>query len=148
MLFGAKRSVSGSLGSIFFHLLSAGRFLRGPPKQARQVGQHHGLVVKGKRISCPPQYRYRDPARRSGRLKQRDGFEHCFPLIRSLLTSVQRSTSVLFSFVVSFDCGCIIHHPAIKNELRRAISRAKSSQLQPLNRRAFFSENPSKFAVR
>ena len=65
------------------------------------MGQHHGLVVKGKRISCPPQYRYRDPATRSGRLRLRHGFEHRFPLIRSLRASTQRSTSVLFSFVLS-----------------------------------------------
>jgi hypothetical protein len=54
--------------------------------------------VKGKRISCPPQYGYRDPAKRARRLTQRHAFEHCFPLIRSLRASVQRSTSVLFSF--------------------------------------------------
>ena len=41
--------------------------------------------VKGKRISCPPHYDY----------------EHGFPLIRSLPASTQRSTSVLFSFVLS-----------------------------------------------
>jgi hypothetical protein len=44
-----------------------------------------GLIVKGKRISCPPHYDY----------------EHGFPLIRSLRASAQRSTSVLFSFVLS-----------------------------------------------
>jgi len=32
-------------------------------------------------------------------LRQRHGFEHGFPLIRSLLASAQRSTSVSFSFV-------------------------------------------------
>ena len=44
-----------------------------------------GLIVKGKRISCPPHYDY----------------EHGFPLIRSLQASTQRSTSVLFSFALS-----------------------------------------------
>jgi hypothetical protein len=44
-----------------------------------------GLIVKGKRISCPPHHDY----------------EHGFPLIRSLRASAQRSTSVLFSFVLS-----------------------------------------------
>jgi hypothetical protein len=34
-------------------------------------------------------------------LRQRHGFEHRFPLIRSLRASAQRSTSVLFSFVLS-----------------------------------------------
>jgi len=34
-------------------------------------------------------------------LRQRHGFEHGFPLIRSLRASAQRSTSVLFSFVLS-----------------------------------------------
>jgi len=47
--------------------------------------QRHGLIVKGKRISCPPHHDY----------------EHGFPLIRSLRASTQRSTSVLFSFVLS-----------------------------------------------
>jgi hypothetical protein len=53
------------------------------------------LIVKGKRISCPPQYGYRDHTNRALRL------EHGFPLIRSLRASAQRSTSVLFSFVLS-----------------------------------------------
>jgi hypothetical protein len=44
-----------------------------------------GLIVKGKRISCPPHH----------------DCEHAFPLIRSLRASAQRSTSVLFSFVLS-----------------------------------------------
>ena len=57
-------------------------------------------IVKGKRISCPPQCHYRDPAKEAGRLRQRYGFEHDFPLIRSLRASAQRSTSVLFSFVL------------------------------------------------
>jgi hypothetical protein len=43
-------------------------------------------------------------------------FERRFPLIRSLRASVQWSTSVLFSFGLSFVCGRIIHHPAIKND--------------------------------
>jgi hypothetical protein len=47
--------------------------------------QRHGLIVKGKRISCPPHHDY----------------EHGFPLIRSLRASAQQSTSVLFSFVLS-----------------------------------------------
>ena len=34
-----------------------------------RLRQRHGLIVKGKRISCPPQYRYRDPAKRAGRLR-------------------------------------------------------------------------------
>jgi hypothetical protein len=34
-------------------------------------------------------------------LRQRHGYEHGFPLIRSLRASAQRSTSVLFSFVLS-----------------------------------------------
>jgi hypothetical protein len=34
-------------------------------------------------------------------LRQRHGFEHGFPLIRSLRAPAQRSTSVLFSFVLS-----------------------------------------------
>jgi len=61
-------------------------------------------IVKGKRISCRPRYHYRDPAKeRGGRLRQRHGFERGgLPLIRSSLrASAQRSTSVLFSFVLS-----------------------------------------------
>jgi hypothetical protein len=66
-----------------------------------ELRQRQGLVVKGKRISCPPQYGYRDPAKRARRLRQRHAFERGFPLIRSLRASAQRSTSVLFSFVLS-----------------------------------------------
>jgi hypothetical protein len=85
------------------HLLSGNpkRFWRDPAKRAGRLRQRHGLIVKGKRISCPPQYGYRDPAKRARRLRQRHGFEHGFPLIRSLRASAQRSTSVLFSFVLS-----------------------------------------------
>src|SRR6266480_5031774 len=56
-----------------------------PAKRAGRLRQRHGLIVKGKRISCPPHYDY----------------EHGFPLIRSLRASAQQSTSVLFSFVLS-----------------------------------------------
>src|SRR5205809_3683958 len=54
-------------------------------KRAGRLRQRHGLIVKGRRISCRPHYDY----------------EHGFPLIRSLRASTQRSTSVLFSFVLS-----------------------------------------------
>jgi hypothetical protein len=48
---------------------------------------------------------------------QRHGFEHGFPLIRSLRASAQRSTPVLFSFLLSLlDHDRIIYHPAIKND--------------------------------
>jgi hypothetical protein len=79
-------------------------------------GHAHGLVVKGKRISCPPQYGHRDPQGVLRRLGESHCFDHGFPLIRSLRASVQRSTSELFSFVLPFDCGGIIHRPAIKND--------------------------------
>jgi hypothetical protein len=55
------------------------------PERAGRLRQRQGLIVKGKRISCPPHHDY----------------EHGFPLIRSLQASAQRSTSVLFSFVFS-----------------------------------------------
>src|SRR5881396_4397194 len=61
------------------------RFWRDPAKRAGRLRQRHGLIVKGRRISCRPHYDY----------------EHGFPLIRSLRASTQRSTSVLFSFVLS-----------------------------------------------
>jgi hypothetical protein len=61
------------------------RFWRDPEKRAGRLRQRHGLIVKGKRISRPPHHDY----------------EHGFPLIRSLRASAQRSTSVLFSFVLS-----------------------------------------------
>jgi hypothetical protein len=54
--------------------------------------------IKGKRISYRPQSSHRDPARG---LRQRLGFEHGFPLIRSLRASTQEATSVLFSFLLS-----------------------------------------------
>jgi len=64
--------------------------------RTRSTGSH-GLIVKGKRISCPPH-----SSRQSGRwCRTRDDYEHGFPLIRSLRASAQRSTSVLFSFVLS-----------------------------------------------
>src|SRR5262249_53882322 len=59
------------------------------------------LIVKGKRILCPPQYGRRYPQGVPRRLGESRGFEHGFPLIRSLRASAQRSTSVLFSFVLS-----------------------------------------------
>src|SRR5207249_10749440 len=55
-----------------------------PVKRVGRFRQRHGLIVKGKRISCPPHHDY----------------EHGFPLIRSLRASTQRSTSILFSFVL------------------------------------------------
>jgi hypothetical protein len=55
-----------------------------------------GLIVKGKRIARPPHpFRHPFPVP----LRRHDG-EHPFPLIRSLRASAQRSTSVLFSFVL------------------------------------------------
>jgi hypothetical protein len=56
------------------------------------------------------------------------GFDHGFPLIRSLRGSAQRSTSVLFSFVAFFHCGRIIHRPTIKNELRTPLELGKRQQ--------------------
>jgi len=76
----------------------------------------HISVVKGKRILCPPQYGHRDLQEVPRRLGERHGFEHGFALIRSLRASIQRSRSVLFSFVRSFDCGRIIRNPPIKND--------------------------------
>jgi protein-S-isoprenylcysteine O-methyltransferase Ste14 len=67
-------------------------------KRAGRLRQRHGLIVKGKRISCPPPHplliRVALPV-------QEYHYEHGFPLIRSLRASTQRSTSVLFSFVLS-----------------------------------------------
>jgi hypothetical protein len=87
-------------------------FLRGRLRKraSGRLGQRHGLIVKGKRISCPPQYGHRYPQGVPRRLGESHGFELGFPLIRSLRASAQPSTSVLFSFVVSFDYGRIIHH--------------------------------------
>src|SRR5437879_804212 len=53
--------------------------------------------VKGKRISCPPHYA---PPNNDYDPPHHD-YEHGFPLIRSLRASIQRSTSALFSFVLS-----------------------------------------------
>jgi hypothetical protein len=48
-------------------------------------------------------------------LGESHGFEHGFPLIRSLRASVQQSTSVLFSFALSLlIVAGTIRHPAIK----------------------------------
>jgi hypothetical protein len=59
------------------------------------------LIVRGKRKSCPPQYGPPDPQGVPRRLGESHGFDHGFPLIRSLRASTQRSGSVLFSFVLS-----------------------------------------------
>src|SRR5512132_2643253 len=61
-----------------------------------RLRQRHGLIVKGKRISCPPHYA---PPNNDYDPPHHD-YEHGFPLIRSLRASTQRSTSVLFSFVL------------------------------------------------
>jgi hypothetical protein len=53
-------------------------------------------------------------------LRQRHDFEHGFPLIRSLRASAQRSTSVLFSFVLSVDCGRTISIRRSKTILARS----------------------------
>src|SRR6266566_6958799 len=83
-----------------------------PVKRAGRLRQRHGLIVKGKRISCPPHYA---PPNNDYDPPHHD-YEHDFPLIRSLRASVQRSTSVLFSFVLSLlDHGRIIYHSASKN---------------------------------
>src|SRR5438067_9009320 len=73
------------------------RFWRDPEKRAGRLRQRHGLIVKGKRISCPPHYA---PPNNDYDPPHHD-YEHGFPLIRSLRASTQRSTSVLFSFVLS-----------------------------------------------
>jgi hypothetical protein len=60
----------------------------------------------------------------------RRGLEHRFSLIRSLRASDQGSTSVSFSFVVSFDYSRIIAHPAIENDsapLTKRISQRRST---------------------
>src|SRR6266480_2034505 len=68
-----------------------------PAKRAGRLRQRHGLIVKGKRISCPPHYA---PPNNDYDPPHHD-YEHGFPLIRSLRASAPRSTSVLFSFVLS-----------------------------------------------
>jgi hypothetical protein len=60
--------------------------------------------LKGKRISCPP-HELRRLSRPVDVLHQiaahfHHDYEHGFPLTRSLRASAQRSTSVLFSFVL------------------------------------------------
>src|SRR5436190_21989267 len=77
------------------------RFQRDPVKRARQIGATPWLIIKGTRISCPPQYGHRGPQGVPRTLGEKHGFEHGFPLIRSLRASAQRLTSVLFSFVHS-----------------------------------------------
>ena len=72
-------------------------FKASPPEAGPRVEATPCLAVKGKRISCPPQYA----------LLNNDGDSrhhhsgHGFPLIRSPRASTQPSTSVLFSFVLS-----------------------------------------------
>ena len=51
-----------------------------------RLRQRHGLIVKGKRISCPPHYA---PPNNDYDPPHHD-YEHGFPLIRSLRASTQR----------------------------------------------------------
>ena len=77
-----------------------------------RLRQRHGLIVKGKRISCPPPQHL---LIRVALPVQEYDYEHGFPLIRSLRASTQRSTSVLFSIcALLVDCGRIIRHSAIR----------------------------------
>jgi hypothetical protein len=55
------------------------------------------VTLKGKRISCPPHY----VSPNNDYEPSHHDYEHGFPLIRSLRASIQRSTSVLFSFLLS-----------------------------------------------
>jgi len=64
-----------------------------------------GLIVKGKRIPCPPHH----------------DREHAFPLIRSLRASAQRSTSVLFSFVFSL---LIMAGPSVIRQSKTILARS------------------------
>src|SRR5215475_6016265 len=75
------------------------------------------LIVKGKRISCPPQYGHRDLQGVPRRLGERHVFRKLwvFPLIRSLRASVQRSTSVLFSFVLSIQSHSAVCRKACRD---------------------------------
>jgi hypothetical protein len=67
-----------------------------PPRHLEAWRTQPGLIVKGKRIARPPHpFRHPFPVP-----LRRDDCEHAFPLIRSLRASAQRSTSVLFSFVL------------------------------------------------
>ena len=68
-------------------------------RSGRSLRQRHSAIIKGKHRSCLPQYGHRDLHSVPRRLRRRLGFEHRFPLIRSLRASTQRSTSVLFSFL-------------------------------------------------
>jgi len=72
--------------------------LRNLTRIRRENPACHGLIVKGKRISCPPPHHL---LIRVALPVQEYDYEHGFPLIRSLRASTQRSTSVLFSFVLS-----------------------------------------------
>jgi hypothetical protein len=77
--------------------------------------QRRGLIVKGKRISRPPPQHL---LIRVALPVQKYDYEHGFPLIRSLRASTQRSTSVLFSFVLSLLIVAGISRPAIKNAIQ------------------------------
>jgi hypothetical protein len=100
---------------------------------ALMAGFNHSVPgVKGKRISCPPQYGHRGPQGVPRRLGESHCFEHGFPLIRSLRASTQRSTSVLFSFVLSLIVAAsftIRQSNTIRNSrAARTAARRKSDQ--------------------
>jgi hypothetical protein len=90
--------------------------------------QRHGLIVKGKRISCPPHYA---PPNNDYDPPHHD-YEHGFPLIRSLRASIQRSTSVLFSFV--FSLLIVVESFAIRQSktiLARSLGAGRSRTVSP-----------------
>ena len=112
------------------------RFWRGPVKRAGRLRQRHGLIVKGKRISCPP------PQHLLVRVAlpvQEYDYEHGFPLIRSLRASTQRSTSVLFSFVLSLlivaGSFAIWEAESFFDSDRAVVFRSGCAALRPIARR-------------
>ena len=111
------------------------RFWRDSVKRAGRLRQRHGLIVKGKRISCPPHYA---PPNNDYDPPHHD-YEHGFPLSRSLRASTQRSTSVLFSFVLSLlivaGSFAIWEAESFCDSDRAVVFRSGCAALRPIARR-------------
>jgi hypothetical protein len=109
-------------------VLARANFVHVRVKRAVRLRQRHSVIVRGKRISCPPHY---VPPNNDYDPPHHD-YEHGFPLIRSLRASMQRSTSVLFSFSAFLvDCGRISHCLPIKNVVTFSLLRGEQKRQNP-----------------
>jgi hypothetical protein len=109
------------------------RFWRDPAKRADRLRQRHGLIVKGKRISCPPHYALPnndyDPLHHD--------YEHGFPAgVDSQPASISPTIKISIIFICLFlvNHAWIICQPAIKNDSSAILSMAIRSAKRDIQR--------------